>query len=142
MTANRWWVRRAARWLARFDTTKSQLQALSLAITAFSTFSILLQNAGYGSYVPYVGTIGASGWLVYTYYYAEGGVHNQKQRDMVDLSDDYSSPTMLMNKKLEAQQLAYLGALLSGEDFETVVTQMDDLTESEWSSLRDGVIEE
>lgn len=139
MTATRWWVRKAARWLARFDTTKEQLQAISLAVTAFSTFSIVLQNAGYGQYIPHVGVIGVVGWIVYTYYYSEGGVHNQKQRDMVDLSDNYSSPTMLMNKKLEARQLAYLGALVSDEEFESVIERMDELTEDEWAELRDGV---
>ena len=94
MTAQRWWVRKAARWLARVKTTEGQLRSLSLAITAFSTFSLVLQNAGLGEFVPYVGGIGAVAWVAYSYLYSEGGVHNQMQRDQKDLSTNFAGPTM------------------------------------------------
>lgn len=143
MTADRVWVRRIARWLARFDTTKGQLQAISLSVTAFSTFSLVLQNAGLGQYVPYVGGLGAAGWLIYTYLYSEGGVFNQKQRDMTDLGDNYSGPTMLMDARIEARQLASLAYVLQDEDegrsFEEIHREMLERTEAEWASMRDGL---
>lgn len=142
MTAERWWVRKAARWLARFDTTKGQLQALSLSVTAFSTFSLVLQNAGLGSYIPYVGVIGAIGWFIYTYLYSEGGVFNQKQRDGADLGDNYSGPTMLMDARIEARQLAYLGYVISNNEevtYEELSERMQEYTEAEWASMRDGI---
>lgn len=142
MTADRTWVRRIARWLARFDTTKGQLQAISLSVTVFSTFSLVLQNAGLGEYVPYVGVIGAGGWLVYTYLYSEGGVFNQKQRDMTDLGDNYSGPTMLMDARIEARQLASLAYVLQEDDaqsFDEIYQEMLQRTEAEWASMRDGL---
>lgn len=145
MTANRWWVKAAARWLARFDTTKTQLQAISLAITAFSTFSLVLQNAGLGEYVPHLGVVAGLSWIVYTYYYAEGGVHNQKQRDMVDLSDNYSGPTMALDALIESKQLAYLAyAIQNGEQqsLEELQSEMREISLEEWKALRNGLDED
>jgi len=142
VTAERWWVRKAARWLARFDTTKSQLQAISLSVTAFSTFSLVLQNAGLGNYILYVGSVGAVGWIVYTYLYSEGGVFNQKQRDMSDIGDNYSGPTMLMDARIEARQLAALVHLLDDDtdrSFEELQDEMQNITEAEWATMRDGL---
>jgi len=71
MTANRWWVRKIARWLARINGVKAHIQMVSLAVTAFSTFSIMLQGFGLGEYVPIVGVGAALGGIVYTYLYTE-----------------------------------------------------------------------
>lgn len=143
MTANRWWVQSAARWFARFKTTEGQLRSISLGIAAFSTFSLVLQNAGLGQYVPHVGVISAGLWIGYTYLYAEGGVHNQAQRDMADLADNYTAPTMLLEKNIQSTQLAYLAAQLDGDlTFEEAVEEMDALTVEEWQEYRDGVPEE
>lgn len=97
MTATRWWVKILARWLARIDGVKGQVQMLSLAVTAFSTFSIMLQGFGLGHFVPYVGVVAVILGVVYTYLYTEGGVWNQVARDRQDLSGNYSTPTMLMD---------------------------------------------
>jgi len=145
MTATRWWVKKAARWLARLDTTKDQLQAGSLAVTAFSTFSLLLQNAGLGAYVPHLGVGAAGGWLVYTYLYSEGGVHYQKQRDMVDLSDNYSGPTMALDALIEARQFALLAYLLQNgteQELHELEQAFQETSLEEWQTLRDGLDEE
>lgn len=97
MTATRWWVKVIARWLARIDGVKGQVQMFSLAVTAFSTFSIMLQGFGMGYLVPYVGIGAVIVGVVYTYLYTEGGVWNQVARDRQDLSTNYSGPTMLMD---------------------------------------------
>jgi hypothetical protein len=96
-TADRWWVRIAARWLARVDGVKAHIQVVSLAVTAFSTFSLVLQNSGHGWLVRPLGLGLAIILPVYTYLYTEGGVWNQVSRDRVDLSTNYAGPTMLMD---------------------------------------------
>lgn len=142
MTANRWWVRKAARWLARFKTTEGQLRSLSLAVTAFSTFSLVLQNAGFGEYVPVVGLCAVGGWITYSYLYAEGGVHNQTQRDMADLADNYTAPTMFLEKNIQGQQLAYVLAQTTDMDLDEAQAQLQELTYEEWDAWRDGLSED
>jgi len=93
MTATRWWVRAFARWQARIDSVKGQIQAFSLLVTGFSTFSIVLQNAGLGRWVPYIGAVVAAAVPVYAYYYFEGGVWNQVSRDRNDQSSNFASPS-------------------------------------------------
>lgn len=97
MTATRWWVKVIARWLARIDGVKGQVQMFSLAVTAFSTFSIMLQGFGMGYLVPYVGIVAVVVGVIYTYLYTEGGVWNQVARDRQDLSTNYAGPTMAMD---------------------------------------------
>lgn len=145
MTVKNEWVRGAARWLARFDTTNEQLRSLSLAITAYSTFSLVLQNAGLGDYVGHVGVIGAGIWIGYTRWYSENDVHNQKQRDMVDLSDNYSGPTMALDALIEARQLAYLGYTLqngSEKSLGEMEEEMQNISLEEWQGLRNGLDED
>jgi len=139
-TAERWWVRMAARWLARIDGVKGQVQMFSLAVTAFSTFSIMLQGFGLGHVVPYLGTVAALAGIVYTYLYAEGGVWNQVARDRRDLSDNFSAPTMLLQNQIQARQLALLAASLDDDlDPEDAMDKMQSETQAEWARLRDGV---
>lgn len=124
MTAKRWWVRLAARWLARIDGVKGQVQMFSLAVTAFSTFSLVLQNAGLGYVVPYLGVGAAAGGLIYTYLYTEGGVWNQVQLDKQWLSNNYLGPNAAI--QAEANMRAWLAAQKGRE-----------LTEDERQGIRD-----
>lgn len=137
MTANRWWVRTAARWLARFKTTEGQLRSFSLAVTAFSTFSIMLQRAGYGRLVPYVGALAAVGWVIYTFYYSEGGVHNQTQRDMVDLSSNFAGPTMRIDDELIARGIlsGEHGRPLTDDERQAIKQELDEA----FHEYRDGI---
>jgi len=106
MTAQRWWVRLAARWLARFDGVKGQVQMFSLAVTAFSTFSIMLQGFGMGHLVPYIGVVGLVGGVAYTYLYTEGGVWNQMSRDRQDMSANWAGPNSAIQGEMTARTLA------------------------------------
>jgi hypothetical protein len=144
MTANRWWVRTAARWLARIDGVSGQLRLAFLFLTGVSTMSVALKSYGLGQFAgPLVG-LAAVGGLAMAYLYTEGGVWNQMARDRQDLSGDYSDPGDLIGHRIGAQQLAYLGYLVQSngegpQEFEAIVEDMHDLTEEEWARLREGV---
>jgi len=143
-TAERWWVRIGARWLARVDSVSEHIRLFSLTVTAFSTFSILLQNFGLGRFVPVVGAAGTLVGLTAAYLYAEGGVWNQVARDRQDLSNNFSGPAMLMDRTVDAQQRAYLGWLLDPENrpLEYHQRRIEELTERQWMSFRDGIAED
>jgi len=137
MTAVRWWVRRTARWIARVNGVKAHIQMLSLAITAFSTFSLMLQGFGLGRYVPYVGAAAALLGVVYTYLYTEGGVWNQVQRDQADLSNNYADPNARINAELSTRGL--LAALLGRPPTDEEVAAMQDELDAAFIDLRDGI---
>jgi len=138
MTANRWWVKKIARWLARINGVKAHIQMVSLAVTAFSTFSIMLQGFGLGQYVPYVGIGAVLFGVVYTYLYTEGGVWNQVQRDQADLSNDYADPNARINAELTTRGFAAMlqGEPLDDEQREAGIEELDDA----FDDLRDGIM--
>jgi len=136
MTANRWWVRLAARWLARIDGVTGQIQMVSLSVTAFSTFGILLQNYGLGGLVPYLGAAAAGGGLVYVYLYTEGGVWNQVAKDRQDLSNDFSGPTMKMDDTLIG--VAVFAAINGREPDEDEIRTIERAVDGQWRDYRDG----
>lgn len=115
-TAERWWVRFAARWLARIDGVKAHIQVASLGVTAFSTFSLVLQNSGHGNMVVPLGVLGLVLTPIYTYLYSEGGVWNQVARDRVDLSTNFVGPTIRIDDELTARAI---GAMLKGRELNT-----------------------
>jgi hypothetical protein len=136
MTANRWWVKAAARWQARIDSIKGQIQAFSLLVTGFSTFSLVLQNAGLGYLVPYLGAALAGGLPVYAYLYFEGGVWNQVGRDRADQSSNFSAPAGRIITEMYARALAAAqkGEELSDEEIQAVKTEAD----AAFVEFRDG----
>lgn len=137
MTAQRWWVRLAARWLARLDGVKGQVQMFSLAVTAFSTFSIMLQGFGMGQYVPYVAIAGLIGGVLYTYLYTEGGVWNQVSRDRQDMSGNWAGPSGLIQAKMTARTLTAgsLGRELTEEQRKAIDAEAEQVFEEH----RDGI---
>lgn len=140
MTATRWWVKSAARWLARIDGVKGQVQMFSLAVTAFSTFSIMLQGFGLGEYVPYIGVAAAVGGAAYTWAYTEGGVWNQVSRDRNDLSDNFAAPGMAMGMTLQGRQRAVIAeAIQEDYDRERIRERMDEETAALLQEFRDGI---
>lgn len=136
-TATRWWVRIAARWLARIDGVSGQVRVFSLGVTAFSTFSLVLQNSGHGDLVVPLGVAGLIAVPVYTYAYTEGGVWNQMARDRVDLSTNYAGPTMRIDDELIARGM--LAALkedtLTQSERDAISDELDD----GWNQYRDGI---
>jgi len=102
MTATRWWVKLFARWQARIDSIKGQIQAISLAVTAYSTFSLLLQNSGYEELVRPLGLVMLISIPVYAYLFFEGGVWNQVSRDRQEKSSNFASPSQRIGNELGA----------------------------------------
>lgn len=103
MTANRWWVKLAARWLARVDGVSGMIQLAMLGLTGLSTATLTLRQYGHGEYAwPLIGVV-AAGTLAFTYLYTEGGVWNQVSRDRQDLSSNFASPSMRMGNELLAR---------------------------------------
>ncbi len=137
MTATRWWVKLIARWLARIDGVKGQVQMFSLAVTAFSTFSLMLQGFGLGYLVPYLGVGALGGGIVYTYLYTEGGVWNQVSRDRQDLSNNYAGPNARIQAEVTARAIAAatIGRELNEEERKAV----DAESQRAFEDLRDGV---
>ena len=137
MTATRWWVRLFARWQARVDSVKGQIQAVSLAVTAFSTFSLLLQNTGHGHLVAPLGLACAVAGPAYAYLFFEGGVWNQVNRDRVDHSDNFLGPGGYIAQSIQARAFAAaLEAQENGADpAEAAQAAVDDLAQE----YRDGV---
>lgn len=105
MTATRWWVKAFARWQARIDAIKGQIQAASLAVTAFSTFSLVLQGFGLGRYVPYLGAVLAILGPTYAYLFFEGGVWNQVSRDRADMSSNFAGPAGRISTEMNGRTL-------------------------------------
>lgn len=97
MTATRWWVRMAARWLARIGGVQGHLNLAMLTLTGISTASITLRQYGHGELAwPLIGTIGIA-IVGYTYAYTEGGVWNQVARDRMDLSKNFADPRIAID---------------------------------------------
>lgn len=139
-TAERWWVQLGARWLARIDGVSGQLRLAMLALTGVSTASLTLEQYGYGHLAaPFIVVLGLA-TIIYTYLYSEGGVWNQVERDRVDMSDNYSGPTMLHQNRIQARQFAELAAIMNDDvDVREAETRLQETTEAEWAVLRDGV---
>lgn len=136
MTAQRWWVRLFARWQMRIDSIKGQIQAVSLAVTAFSTFSLVLQNAGLSQYVLPLGIVLAICGPIYAYLFAEGGVWNQVARDRQDMSSNFASPNQRIGTELSALALAAAmkGRELTDEERQAALSELD----SAFERNRDG----
>lgn len=137
MTANRWWVRIAARWLARVDGVSGMIRLAMLGLTGLSTATLTLRQYGHGEYAwPLIGVV-MTGTLVFTYLYTEGGVWNQMSRDRKDLSTNFAGPSMRMNNELLAR--AVLAAQeqrpLSAEEREAIKRELDEAFEE----YRDGI---
>ena len=142
MTARNTVFRLIARWFMRFEAAGSILRLLLFGGTFLTTGLSALQQYGYAEYAwPFIGVV-TTGTVAFAYAYTRFGVYNQKNRDNADMGDNYSGPTMLMDKRIEARQLAYLAyALQNGREqsFDELESDLEDITHREWADLRDGV---
>lgn len=137
MTANRWWVKTLARWIARVNGVQAHMRLAMLALTGVSTATLTLQQYGYGSYAwPMIAAL-AVAMLAYTYLYTEGGVWNQVSRDSVDLSTNFAGPSMAIDDTLTsvAVFVAIHGRKPSKEELEMI----EGAIREPWEEYRDGI---
>ncbi|MFC7071356.1 hypothetical protein [Halobaculum lipolyticum] len=131
-----------ARWIMRIEAAGNVLRIVLFGGTFVSTGVSALATYGHAEWAwPFVAVV-TVGTVVFAYVYAERGVLNQKNRDSVDIGDNYSGPTMLMDSLIEARQLALLGYVLQNggvESYEDLAAELEDVTVEEWTALRDGV---
>lgn len=137
MTAQRWWVRLGARWLARVDGVSGQLRLAMLGLTGISTMTLTLRDAGLGEYAPAFTAIIAFGALGFAWLYSEGGVWNQMSRDRADMSNNYADPNGLIQSRTVAR------AIVAGIEGEELSQQQREAINAEsravFANHRDGV---
>jgi len=135
-TAERWPVRVGARWMARIQGVSGHIRLASLGVTAFSTFSLLLEQLGLGAYIPYIGVAGVGGLVVFAYLYAEAGVWNQVLRDQRDMSGNHAHPGQRIDDELigVAVASAMKGRALTDDERAAVAAELD----RAWGKYRDG----
>lgn len=137
MTAERWWVKTAARWLARIDGVSGQIRLAMLGMTGLSTATLTLKQYGHGGYAwPLIVGTGLV-VIVYTYLYTEGGVWNQVSRDRQDLSNNFAGPGMRMDDELIARGIGAMmkGEKLTEEERDAISGELDDA----FDEYRDGI---
>lgn len=137
MTAQRWWVRLAARWLARIDGVSGQLRLAMLGLTGISTATLTLRQYGHGDLAwPFIGVLSVI-TILYTYLYTEGGVWNQMARDRQDLSSNYAGPNARISQEMGTR------GFIAGIQAETLDDDQIDAIQAEldrsFGELRDGI---
>ncbi|MFB6211024.1 MAG: hypothetical protein ABEI76_05770 [Halobacteriales archaeon] len=137
MTANRWWVRMAARWLARVDGVSGMIRLAMLGLTGLSTATLTLRQYGHGEYAWPLIIVISLATMAFTYLYTEGGVWNQMARDRKDLSSNFAGPSMRMNNEMIARgiQAASQNRELSEAEREAIKQELDEAFEE----YRDGI---
>lgn len=136
-TASRWWVRLAARWLARVDGVSGMIRLAMLGMTGLSTATLTLRQYGHGEYAWPLIAVVLVGTLIFTYLYTEGGVWNQMSRDRQDLSNNFAGPSMRIENELLARGLlaAQEQRELSDPEREAIKTELD----AAFDEYRDGL---
>jgi hypothetical protein len=136
-TADRWWVRVAARWLARVDGVSGQLRLAMLVMTGLSTATVALQNAGLQRFaLPLIGVTGV-GLAAFAYVYTEGGVWNQMARDRADMSSNYATPQARISTEMTAAAL--FAALEGRPPTEREREAIEEAARERFDAYRDGV---
>lgn len=92
--------------MARVKGVAEHIRMVSLGVTAFSTFSLLLEQVGLGRFIPYIGAAGVGGVLAFAYLYSEAGVWNQVMRDQRDRSTNHCHPGQRINDELIGRGVA------------------------------------
>jgi len=137
MTAQRWWVKLGARWLARVDGVSGQLRLIFLAMTGNGIVLSTLKDYGYEEFaLPFL-FLSAGGLLAYTYLYAEEGVWNQVARDRRDMSANFSDPKSRINTEMTARAL--YAAMQARELTQTEREQIKHELNETFAEHRDGI---
>lgn len=137
MTADRAWVRHAARWVARVDAVKSHLNLVFQGMTGVSLASGALKYFGLTWAVgPFIVLVAAA-TLGYAYLYAEGGVWNQVSRDRSDMSNNFATPRDVIDDTLIATGV--FAAINDREPDAEEQATIEQAVRSQWEGYRDGI---
>lgn len=106
MTANRWWVKGYARWIARVRSVQGQLNLLFTAMSGVGIASGALKYLGAPTWVIAIllGIL-ALGIIAYIWLYSEGGVWNQMRRDQSEMSANFADPKARINAEMTARPI-------------------------------------
>lgn len=137
MTANRWWVKAAARWIARVGGVEGHLRLAMLVLTGVSTATLTLRQYGHGQYAWPLIAVVLAGTVVYTYLYTEGGVWNQTTRDKMDLSNNFAGPTIGIDDVLIG--VAAFVAINGREPSQEECAMIERAVKRSWLQYRDGI---
>lgn len=130
-----------ARWIMRLEASGQIIRMGFLGVTAASTLTSALALIGYESMAKWVLLAGVLGTFAFAWAYTELGIFNRKNRERADFGDNYSGPTMYMDRSIDAEQRAYLAWLLDPED-RTIDYHQDNiqqLTHGRWEEFRNGM---
>lgn len=136
MTAERWWVRFGARWIARIDSVQGHLGLVFQGMTGVSITSGALKYFGATWAVGPFLAITAICLLAYAYLYSEGGVWNQVSRDKNDMSTNFSGPNMLIDDILIATGV--YAAIHGRPPDEEEQEALRSAVKGEWNQYRNG----
>lgn len=137
MTAQRWWVKMGARWLARINGVNQQLQLAFLAMTGTGIALEQLRVYGFGNYALEFLLLIVAGMLGYTYLYNEGGVRNQVMRDDHELKSNWAGPNMRIDDELIG--IAVFAALNNRKPTKEERKIIAESVHDGYIDLRDGV---
>lgn len=137
MTAERWWVKSGARWIARVDSVKGHLSLVFQGMTGVSVSAGALEYLGLGHFVAPFITVLAAVLLAYAYLYSEGGVWNQVSRDRSDMSNNFATPRDVIDDTLIATGVfAALNGRAPNEDEQEQIKQA---VRTQWEEFRTGI---
>jgi len=125
------------RWLMRLQAAKGVVQMISIELTAASTVSLTLQNAGLGQYVPHVFGLAALGTPIFAFAYVEFGLFNRKNREGSDRGSNFSTPRDKIDDTLIGA--AVFGAVHGRPPEEEELENIKTAVEKPWREFRDGV---
>lgn len=125
------------RWLTYLQAIQSIVQMVSIEVTAASTLSVALQNAGHGDLVIYVFAVAAVGTPLSAYLYVKLGFYARKNRENQDMGNNWAGPNSRIQAELNARAIAAAlqGGPLDDDQREAAAVESDET----FLQRRDGV---
>jgi len=137
-TAERWWVKAFARWMARVQTVQGQLSLLFQGMSGVGIASGALKYLGAPLWmITILFILFVAGVITYIYVYAEHGVHNQKNRDLNDIGNNFAQPINYIDDVLIG--VAVFAAQHGREPTDDELATITETVREQWDEYRDGM---
>lgn len=141
MTATRWWVKMYARWIARVQAVQGQLSLFFQAMSGVGIASGALKYLGAPVWAIAIFVVLLMICMVgYIWLFSEGGVFNQKNRDIQDIGSNYAAPTMAMDDTTIG--VAVFVALHNRKPTKEERRMIEEGVKEQWDEYRNGLPEE